>query len=47
MIIASGYNIYPNEIDEVLFEHPKVLETGTIGIPDGYRGETVKAFAVC
>ena len=46
MIIASGYNIYPNEIDEVLFEHPKVLEAGTIGIPDDYRGESVKAFVV-
>ncbi len=46
MIIASGYNIYPKEIDEVLFEHPKVLEACTIGIPDEYRGETVKAFVV-
>lgn len=46
MIIASGYNIYPNEIDEVLFEHPKVLEACTIGVPDQYRGETVKSFIV-
>ncbi|MBS3756937.1 MAG: AMP-binding protein, partial [Desulfobacterales bacterium] len=46
MIIASGYNIYPNEIDEVLYEHPQVLEACTIGIPDAYRGETVKSFIV-
>ena len=44
MIIAGGYNIYPRDIDEVLFEHPKVQEACAIGIPDAYRGETVKAF---
>jgi len=46
MIIAGGFNIYPRDIDEVLFEHPKVLEACTIGVPDAYRGETVKAFVV-
>ncbi len=46
MIIAGGYNIYPREIEEVLFEHPKVLEAAAIGIPDEYRGETVKIFVV-
>ncbi len=46
MIIAGGLNIYPREIDEVLFEHPKILEACAIGIPDPYRGETVKAFVV-
>jgi long-chain acyl-CoA synthetase len=46
MIIAGGYNIYPREIDEVLFEHPKILEACAVGIPDPYRGETVKAFIV-
>ena len=46
MIIAGGYNIYPRDIDEVLFEHPKIREACTIGIPDAYRGETVKAFVV-
>ncbi len=46
MIIAGGFNIYPRDIDEVLFEHPKVLEACAIGIPDDYRGETVKAFVV-
>jgi long-chain acyl-CoA synthetase len=46
MIIAGGYNIFPREIDEVLFEHPKVLEACTIGVPHEYRGETVKSFIV-
>ena len=46
MIIAGGYNIYPIELDNVLFDHPKILEACTIGIPDPYRGETVKAFIV-
>jgi long-chain acyl-CoA synthetase len=46
MIVASGYNVYPREIEEVLFEHPDVAEAVAIGIPDEYRGETVKAFVV-
>jgi long-chain acyl-CoA synthetase len=46
MIIAGGYNIYPRDIDEVLFEHPKIMEACAVGIPDPYRGETVKAFVV-
>jgi long-chain acyl-CoA synthetase len=46
MVIAGGYNIYPREIDEVLFEHPKILEACAVGIPDPYRGETIKAFVV-
>jgi long-chain acyl-CoA synthetase len=46
MILAGGYNIYPREIDEVLFEHPKILEACAVGISDKYRGETVKAFVV-
>jgi long-chain acyl-CoA synthetase len=46
MIIAGGYNIYPREIDEVLFQHPKVQEAVAVGIADSYRGETVKAFVV-
>jgi long-chain acyl-CoA synthetase len=46
MIIAGGYSIYPREIDEVLFEHPKILEACAVGIPDPYRGETVKAYVV-
>lgn len=47
MIIAGGYNIFPREIEEVLYEHPKVQEAAVIGVPDEYRGETVKAFIVC
>ncbi|MFH1149245.1 MAG: long-chain fatty acid--CoA ligase [Actinomycetota bacterium] len=46
MIIAGGFNIYPREIDEVLFEHPKIEEAVAVGVPDEYRGETVKAFVV-
>jgi len=44
LIIASGYNIYPREVEEVLYEHEKVLEAAVAGVPDPYRGETVKAF---
>lgn len=46
MIVASGYNVYPREVEEVLFMHPAVAEAAAIGLPDPYRGETVKAFAV-
>jgi long-chain acyl-CoA synthetase len=46
MIIAGGFNIYPREVDEALFEHPKVQEAVTVGIPDEYRGETVKVYIV-
>jgi long-chain acyl-CoA synthetase len=46
MIIASGYKVYPREVEEVLFECPKIKEAGVIGSPDEYRGETVKAFVV-
>lgn len=46
MIIAGGFNIYPRDVEEVLFEHPKVQEAVVAGVPDPYRGETVKAFVV-
>ena len=46
MIIAGGFNIYPREIEEVLYEHPDVLEVVAAGIPDPYRGETVKVYIV-
>jgi long-chain acyl-CoA synthetase len=46
IIIAGGFNIYPREIEEVLFEHPDVKDAVVAGIPDKYRGETVKAFIV-
>lgn len=46
MIIAGGFNIYPREIEEVLYEHPAIQECVVAGIPDPYRGETVKAYIV-
>ncbi len=46
MIIASGYNIYPDEIDKELIAHPAIVECCTIGVPDPKRGESVKAFVV-
>lgn len=46
MIIAGGYNIYPREIEEVLYEHEGIQEAVVVGIPDPYRGETVKAYVV-
>jgi long-chain acyl-CoA synthetase len=46
MILASGYNIYPDEIDQILTDHPAVVEACTIGVPDEKRGETVKSFVV-
>lgn len=46
MIIAGGYNIYPREVEEVLYMHPKVQEVAVVGVPDEYRGETVKAYVV-
>lgn len=44
MVIAGGYNIYPREVEEVLYEHPKVREAVVAGVPDLYRGETIKAY---
>jgi long-chain acyl-CoA synthetase len=46
MILCSGYNVYPDEIDRVLMGHPAILEAATIGLPDERRGETVKSFVV-
>jgi long-chain acyl-CoA synthetase len=46
LIISGGYNIYPREIDEVLYEHPKIQEAVTVGVPHKARGEIVKAFIV-
>ncbi len=46
MIISGGYNIYPREVDEVLYEHPKVMDAVAVGVPDSYRGEIVKAYIV-
>ena len=46
MVLVSGFNVYPNEIEDVLVSNPKVLEAGVIGIPDGAAGEAVRAFVV-
>jgi long-chain acyl-CoA synthetase len=44
MIIASGFKVWPREVEDVLYQHPAVREAAVIGVPDPYRGETVKAF---
>ncbi len=46
MIIASGFNVYPREVEEVLFQYPDIAEAAVVGVPDEYRGETVAAFIV-
>jgi long-chain acyl-CoA synthetase len=46
MIIVGGYNVYPREIDELLFKHPAVQEAATVGVPDSFSGEAVKVFVV-
>ena len=40
---ASGYKVWPKEVEDVLYSHPAVLEAAVVGVPDDYRGETVKA----
>jgi len=46
MVVVSGFNVYPNEVEDVLAAHPSVLEAAVIGVPDGATGEAVKAFIV-
>ncbi|MFV8829896.1 long-chain-fatty-acid--CoA ligase [Alkalihalobacterium sp. APHAB7] len=46
LIIASGYNVYPTEVEDVLYQHPAVSEACVFGVADAYRGETVKAVLV-
>jgi long-chain acyl-CoA synthetase len=46
IILAGGFNVYPREVEEILFEHPAVKEASVLGVPDEYRGETVKAYVV-
>jgi len=46
LLISGGYNVYPREVEDVLFSHPRVMEASVIGVADGYRGETVKAVIV-
>jgi long-chain acyl-CoA synthetase len=45
-INAAGYKIWPREVEDALYEHPAVSEVAVVGVPDEYRGETVKAFVV-
>ncbi|AUI50592.1 hypothetical protein AC20117_06880 [Arthrobacter crystallopoietes] len=44
MIIASGYKVWPREVEDVLYQHPAVREAAVVGVPDDYRGETVRAY---
>ncbi|MCL6577680.1 AMP-binding protein [Kyrpidia sp.] len=44
MINASGYKVWPREVEDTLYQHPAVKEAAVVGVPDPYRGETVKAF---
>jgi long-chain acyl-CoA synthetase len=44
MIVASGYKVWPRDVEDVIYQHPAVKETAVVGEPDPYRGETVKAF---
>ena len=44
MIIASGFKVWPREVEDVIYLHPSVREVAVVGVPDPYRGETVKAF---
>ncbi|NYT64423.1 AMP-binding protein [Alcaligenaceae bacterium] len=43
MIVASGYKVWPKEVEDVIYSHPAIMEASVIGVPDDYRGETVKA----
>jgi long-chain acyl-CoA synthetase len=46
MIVVSGFNVYPNEVENVVAEHPGVLECAVVGVPDGKSGEAVKLYVV-
>ena len=46
MVIVGGYNVYPREVDEVLFKHPKIREAATVGKADPRSGEVLVAFVV-
>jgi long-chain acyl-CoA synthetase len=46
MVIVSGFNVYPNEVEDVLYRHPKISKVAVIGVPDATTGEAVKAFVV-
>ncbi|MBW2346876.1 MAG: AMP-binding protein [Deltaproteobacteria bacterium] len=44
LIVASGFKVWPRDVEDVIYQHPAVRETAVVGVPDPYRGETVKAF---
>ena len=44
MILSAGFNVYPREVEEVLYQHPKIKEVAVIGLPDGVRGERITAY---
>lgn len=46
LVLTSGYNVYPREIEEVLYEHPKIMDAAAVGVPDARRGEAIRAFVV-
>ena len=46
MVLVSGFNVFPNEVEDTLAKHPAVLEVAVVGVPDGAAGEAVKAFIV-
>ena len=46
LVIVGGFNLYPREIEEVLFTHPDVIDAAVVGQPDAYRGEILRAFVV-
>lgn len=46
LILTGGFNVYPREVEEVLFQHPQIQEAAVVGVPDSYAGQRVKAFVV-
>lgn len=46
MVLVSGFNVYPNEIENVVFAHPDIIECAVVGVPDEKTGEAVKLFAI-
>jgi long-chain acyl-CoA synthetase len=46
MILVSGFNVYPNEVEDVVMQHPGVAEVAAVGVPDEHSGEVVKLFVV-
>lgn len=46
MILVSGFNVYPNEVEDVVASHPGVFEVAAVGVPDEHSGEAVKLFVV-